>query len=452
MTFKIFSHISREFGVHSLVRASRDVKLLILIKVVRMIAFGQSSIFLVQFFHSHGYPTHLTGAFMSCTLVGDVVISYFLTMNADRLGRRRVLIFGALLMAVPGIIFAVSNNFYVLLLAAILGVISPSGADIGPFKAIEESTLAHLVPKEHRNEIYAWYSFSATLATAFGNFSSGAFVNYLTSSHLDLSLLSAYKLIFVLFAFCGALKLVFSLLLSNNIETEEYLTLKQEESQNARETLPLLNEEIPQSETSFPSKKFSLLPNLSSESTAIVIKLSLLFALDSFASSLVQRTWMSYYISKKFSLSPEVLGSTFFSTGIISAFTMLVSSSIAKRLGPVLTMSLTHLPSSLLLGFIPLPSTFIVTFAIFIFRSCTSHMNIAPRQAFLSMVVKPSERTAVMGWTNVVRTNSQIFGPSITGYLAGKDAQWISFVIAGVLKVVYDLLIVLTFALKSFDY
>lgn len=136
-----------------------------------MLAFGMSSIFLVQFFNVHGYPDDRTGFFMSCTLIGDVIISYFLTMNADRIGRRLVLCVGALLMVASGIVFALSNNFYILLAAAVFGVISPSGADIGPFKAVEESTLAHLVPPDHRNDIYAWYSLASALAAAAGNIS-----------------------------------------------------------------------------------------------------------------------------------------------------------------------------------------------------------------------------------------------------------------------------------------
>lgn len=441
--FTLLSQTAKELGLHSLASSPRDVRLLILIKIVRMLAFGQSSIFLVQFFKAHGYPEDRTGLFMSCTLIGDVIISYILTMNADKIGRRLVLCVGALLMLISGVVFALSNNFYVLLAAAIFGVISPSGADIGPFKAVEESTLAHLVSSEHRNDIYAWYSLGSALAAACGNITGGWLVHLFTI-HFEVELLTAYKIIFAIFAFLGGLKLVFSLLLTPKVESDLYLTAKPRE--DASETTALLA-----TEPEAPKRKFSLLPHLSAESAKIVVQLSILFALDSFASSMVQLTWISYYISSKFNVNPEILGSAFFTTGFIASFAMLISSSISKRLGPVLTMALTHFPSSALLIFLPMPSSFSVTFILLIIRSCTSQMDVAPRQAFLSMVVRSSERTAVMGWVNVVKTCSQIFGPSIAGFLASKQKQWICFVVAGSLKVTYDILILITFALKNVD-
>ncbi|VVT56512.1 uncharacterized protein SAPINGB_P005121 [Magnusiomyces paraingens] len=443
---RILTSFSQEIGLDLLASSSRDVLLLIFIKIARMLAFGMSSIFLVQFFNVHGYPDDRTGFFMSCTLIGDVIISYFLTMNADRIGRRLVLCVGALLMVASGIVFALSNNFYILLAAAVFGVISPSGADIGPFKAVEESTLAHLVPPDHRNDIYAWYSLASALAAAAGNISGGWIVHYLMSNHLQLSELAAYKVVFVIFSLLGALKFLFSLFLTHRVESDDYLSSKS--NIEPTENTSLL--ESPTDTTSQTTKKkFSLLPELSSESVKIVIQLSCLFAMDSFGSSLVQLSWISYYITSKFHINPEILGTAFFITGFIGAFTMLISSSIAKRLGPVLTMALTHFPSSFLIIFIPMPSTFLVTFIILIVRSCTSQMDVAPRQAFLSMVVRSSERTAVMGWVNVVKTCSQVFGPTIAGYLASLHKQWVCFILAGTLKVTYDALILLTFALKD---
>ncbi|VVT54413.1 uncharacterized protein SAPINGB_P004063 [Magnusiomyces paraingens] len=460
-------HIANELGLHSLLSSARDVRLLILIKFVRMVAFGQSSIFLVQFFNAHGYSESLSGLFMSSTLIGDVIISYFLTLNADRIGRRRVLCIGALMMLASGVVFAVSNNFYILLLAAVIGVISPSGSDIGPFQTVEESTLAHLVAPQYRNDIYAWYSLGSALALACGHISGGWLINALTAPRIGLSSLEAYKSIFFIFAIFGGLKLLLSLSLSHKVEAPLYeLSSTSSSSINNKkiehtstppsETTSLLSP--PQTpidqEASLtpitPRRKFSILPELSAASTNIVVKLSLLFALDSFASSLIKSTWVSYYMTKKFNINPTVLGSTFFVTGIIASLAMLVSSSLAKRLGPVLTMALTHFPSSAILIFLPMPASFSAFFILLVLRSCTCQMDVAPKQAFLSMVVLSSERTAVMAWVNVVKTCSQIFGPSIAGFLAHENKQWICFVLAGSLKVLYDILILLTFAFKPF--
>ena len=72
-------------------------------------------------------------------------------------------------------------------------------------------------------------------------------------------------------------------------------------------------------------------------------------------------------------------------------------------------------------------------------------MDNAPRSAFLSAVILPSERTVALGIVNVVKTSSQSFGPVITGALAGAHLFWISFVVAGGIKVMYDLGVLVMF-------
>ena len=90
------------------------------------------------FFSALGYSDHRIGLFMTLTLLGDVFLGTFLTLIADRVGRRKVLMGGSVMMVVSGIVFAIFENFWILLLAAILGVISVTGGDFGPFRSIEE--------------------------------------------------------------------------------------------------------------------------------------------------------------------------------------------------------------------------------------------------------------------------------------------------------------------------
>lgn len=484
-----FRKFSRDIGLVSLLKSPLDVQLLIYMKIVRSFAFGQTSIFLVRFFKVHGFSESLIGIFMSSTLIGDALLSYFLTLNTDRIGRRVVLLFGALVMLLSGIIFAFSNNFYFLLVAAIVGVISPSGSDIGPFKAIEESTLAQLVSVDSRNDIYAWYSLSSNLANALGSFVGGWYIHFL-KHHYDLSDLRAYKTIYIFFAFWGAVKLVLTMFLSSNTESDEYNRKRNHKNNNKNdpylntpsEVTALISDSGSESNTTVPTSssatftnnhdssveachshythpdpmikhqfKLSLLSSLSYESAKIVVQLSIIFAIEGFAASLVPVTWISYYCAQKFNISTQLLGTMFFTTGIIGSFAMLFSSSIARHVGIILTMVLTHLPSSVLVLLLPFPSSFYVTFSMLVLRSCSNQMDTAPRQAFLSMIVHANERTAVIGWINVIRTISQIPGSTITGYFTSKNKQWICFVISGSLKILYDFLIFTTFGLKNIN-
>ena len=92
---------------------------------MRFFAYGGATLILVAYFEELHIPKVQIGLFMTLTLVGDTVISFALTLFADALGRKLVLASGALLMAGSGVVFALSGNFWVLLLAAVLGVISP---------------------------------------------------------------------------------------------------------------------------------------------------------------------------------------------------------------------------------------------------------------------------------------------------------------------------------------
>lgn len=110
------------------------------------------------------------------------------------------------------------------------------------------------------------------------------------------------------------------------------------------------------------------------------------------------------------------------------------------------TMVFTHLPSAIFLALIPIPSTLPVALVFVVLRSCSQSMDVAPRSAFLAAVLKPTERTAIMGFFSVVKTASGSIAPSITGVLAGAGLFWIAFVVAGSLKATYDIGILLVFA------
>jgi predicted MFS family arabinose efflux permease len=122
--------ILRELGLVSLYNSPLDTKLLCSQRFVRLFAYGGSTLILASFLSSLGISDDRIGLFMTLTLVGDVVISFFLTLFADRLGRKAVLLLGSALMCGSGVVFALSGNYWVLLLAAVLGVISPGYAFI----------------------------------------------------------------------------------------------------------------------------------------------------------------------------------------------------------------------------------------------------------------------------------------------------------------------------------
>jgi len=173
----------------------------------------------------------------------------------------------------------------------------------------------------------------------------------------------------------------------------------------------------------------------------MVIKLCLLFAIDSVASGLMPGSWVSFFYSRKFSLAEGTIGTLFFVGMIVASVSNLAAPALAKRIGLIATMVFTHIPASIALALIPLPDNVIISMALFIFRASTNSMDQPPRQAFIAGAVLAEERTAVMGLINVVKTLSQSVGPSFTGILASHGKLWLAFVVAGALKLVYDALL-----------
>lgn len=325
---------------------------------------------------------------------------------------------------------------------------STSGNEIGPFRAVEESTLAQLTSKDQRSDIFAWYTLLGNAGTACGSVASGWIVQALLRGG-NWSETSAYRVIFGIYALLGLFKLLLAFMLSPKCEPErpkqEYQEVHQMddvESESALSDDEANQEEHLQSKARAPlpeMKKRSIWPVISPTSRSILIKLCLLFAVDSFASGLVPLSWITYFFNRKFKIPEGQLGTLFFATNIVSSISNLVASSLAKRIGLIKTMVFTHLPSSIFLALIPLPSQAWLAIIFLALRSSLSKMDQAPRQAFLSAAVLPSERTAVMGVVNVVKTLSQSGGPVVTGWLAGIGKFWIAFLIAGAMKVTYDL-------------
>lgn len=358
---------------------------------------------------------------------------------------------GAALMTGSGIVFAVSGNYWVLVAASILGVISPSGNEIGPFKAIEESTLSQLSPAAIRSDIFAWYTLLGNAGTACGIIICGWLVEWLKTLN-GWTPTRAYRIIFGIYAFLGLVKLALSVMLSEKCEPEpEKQEYEQVTELNDIEVESLLSSDDDDQTAASPpkrepkpspptlKKKRSIWPAISPTSRGILLKLCILFAFDSLASGLVPASWITYFFTTKFSLPEGTIGTLFFITSIIAALSNLVASSISKRIGLLKTMVFTHLPSAIFLALIPLPSNSFVAMTFLVLRACTQNMDQAPRQAFLAAAMLPSERTAVMGVVNVVRALGQSGGPVLTGWLAGTKRFWVAFLLAGALKAGYDL-------------
>jgi MFS family permease len=397
----------------SLANLSRDARLLFLTRFTRLFAYGSLSVILVFYLVGLGLTEAQTGIVLSLTLVGDVVVSLYLTTRADRVGRRRMLIAGALLMIAAGIAFASTSNLIFLIIAGIIGVISPSGNEVGPFLSIEQAALSHVVAPKVRTEVFAWYTLTGSLATAAGSLCGGVVSQSLQK--VVAHPVQSYRVIVISYAFFGALLALLFTRLSPSAEI-------------ASTAAP---------HTSLLERFLGL-----THSRHVILKLSGLFALDSFAGGFVIQSFAAYWFYLRFGVQPRSLGAIFFWANVFAGISALLASRIAARIGLVRTMVFTHLPSNILLILVPLMPTLSLAIAVLLLRFSISQMDVPTRQSYTMAVVAPEERSAAGGITGVARTAGAAISPLFAGLLFARPSLIsVPFFIAGGLKILYDLLL-----------
>src|SRR6266566_1456494 len=195
---------------------TRDAVLLFATRFIRLFAYGSLSVVLVFYLTGLGLSTPQTGVLFTLTLIGDTVISLYLTTRADRIGRRRMLIVGALLMVAAGATFAITRNFLLLTIAATIGVISPSGNEVGPFLSIEQAALSTVVSEQIRTRVFAWYTLAGSFATALGALSTGIITHLLEKT--SMASVDGYRTIVALYASLGVRWLFFLNSLTSAVE------------------------------------------------------------------------------------------------------------------------------------------------------------------------------------------------------------------------------------------
>lgn len=382
----------------------KDIRLLFITRITRMFAYGFLSVSLALYLSRLGLNPQQIGLVFTFTLIGDAVISLWLTTNADRLGRKKMLIIGAALMLMAGAVFAVTREPVLLALAATIGVISPSGKEIGPFLSIEQAGLSQLIPDEKRTSTFAWYNLSGSLALAVGALAGGRVTQALLE--MGVEAVNADRVLVVVYAAFG-------------------LAL-----------MALYTRITPQVEAPSTSAKVRALGL--GNSRGIVLKLSALFALDAFGGAFVIDSFIAYWLSQKFKVEPALLGSVFFGTNLLAGFSALAASRMAKKFGLINTMVFTHIPSNILLILVPLMPSLPLAIGMLLLRFSISQMDVPTRQSYTMAVVSPEERSAASGVTTIARSVGSAIAPSIAGPLLA--TSW-PFFISGGLKIVYDLLL-----------
>jgi MFS family permease len=387
-----------------------DVALLFTTRTLRLFSYGFLAVVLVLYLTSLGLGGVEIGLLLALTLIGDAAISLWLTTHADRVGRRRVLVIGALLVIAAGAVFVATPFYPLLVAAATIGVISPAGNEVGPFLAVEQASLSQLVPARNRTAVFARYQLVGAFATAVGTLAGGVAAQFAINA--GAAPIDAYRLVIAAYAISGAILAGLFLLLSPRVEVPP------------RE---VVDESI--------STRLGL-----HRSRSVVLQLSALFALDAFAGGFVAQSFIAFWFNQRYGLDPAVLGVLLAGANVLAGLSALAAAPLARRFGLVRTMVFTHLPSNVLLLLVPFMPGLGLAAAVLLARFAISQMDVPTRQSYTMAIVAPDERSAAAGVTGIARSVGVSASPLLAGPLYLNAAlSWLPFVISGGLKIVYDI-------------
>jgi MFS family permease len=387
----------------------RPVHLLLAAKGLRAFGDGYVALLLPAYLLNLGYSPLQVGLIATTTLLGSGLLTLLVGLYAHRYHFRSLLLVATMLMAGTGLGFAFATDFWPLVVIALIGTLNPSGGDVSVFLPLEHAVLAQLAEDKRRTAVFARYSVVGSLAAALGSLAAG--LPTWIADTANVTLTAALQAMFVLYAVLAGLTAV------------------------AYRALPTRLGAGPQQRAA---------PLTTSRKT--VYTLAALFSLDAFAGGFVVQSMVALWLYQKFSLSLAAAGNLFFWTGILTACSYVVAARIASRFGLVNTMVFTHLPSSLCLVAIPfMPSLGYVVALLFV-RSALSQMDVPTRSSYVMAIVPPAERPAAASITSVPRSLASAVSPFLAGYLLGVSSFGWPLLIAGTVKIAYDLLLLARFA------
>jgi MFS family permease len=387
---------------------SRDGWLLFATCGVRSFAYGFLSVVLGLYLDAIGLTTAAIGWIFTAALAGGAVMTIVITAVADTLGRKILLISGAILMAIAGWVFAVSNEPIWLAMAAIFGTISPSGKEVGPFLSIEQAILPETTQDQHRTTVFSAYNLIGSLCGALGALAVGL------PSLFSIPQITGYRFLVWGYVICAVVMMVVFALLSPAIETKNQ-TVSQKRVIGVR------------------------------RSRGIVAKLAGLFALDAFAGGFIVQSIVAYWFYLRYKTDLNALGGIFFGTNLLAALSFLAAPVIARRFGLLNTMVFTHLPSNILLLLVPLMPNLELAVVMLLVRNLLSQLDVPTRQSYTMAVVDAEERAASAGILSVSRNSGAALAPLFTGPILAVPSLGLPFLLAGGLKIIYDLWIFVVF-------
>lgn len=369
-------------------------------KAVRLFVFGLVSIMTPIYMATLGYSPFYVGAAIAVIILGNVASNIFLTWYGNYLGRRRSLLLFSSLMFLSGILLFSTSFLPVILIAYLIGNISTTGTEAGPFQSIETGVLPNLVAVEKASRAFGVYNLIGYGASSIGALTA-SIPSYFQNN------LSVFRSLYLVYGLVG-MSLVFLYLMLGNIE-------------------PVQGR----------SKKLGF-GNMMPQTKRHLTKLSIFFSIDAFGGGFVSQSILSYWFYLAYDLSLQSLGIIFLIANMITAISTFGASLLAERLGNFRTMVYTHLLSNVFLVLVPLVGSLLGAVVFLFLRQSISQMDVPTRQAFMAEVFIDQDRVSANAVTNTFRSISGVFGAPISGFVFALGLTSLPILAGGLSKILYD--------------
>jgi len=387
---------------------NRNGKILLAVRPIQAFAGSFVSLFFAIYLISLGLPLWQTGLVLSGGLATSTLFNLVAGYLADRMGRRRLLMFFGLMSTAAGLVFTITNQPMILVVTAVIASMGYGGG-FGAAQMLERVILAQCCEDEERTDLYAIRSTIGSLATAAGSLFTGFLVVIQSLGYVESI---AYRMMFGVFTVLNLIIVFLYLMLDEEAEIEE--------------------EKAVQVALSPETKRYAVL-------------LSILFSMDALGGAFIGRSLAAYWFFERFGLGMDKIGMIFSASSLLAAVSFMLAARISKRIGLINTMVFSHLPANLMMAVIPYMPTLETSLFFYLGRSLLSMMDVPTRQSYTMAIVKPEERSRFQALLNLPRSVTMAIGPGIAAYVMQFVGISMPFLIAGIIKSFYDIALWFTF-------
>lgn len=390
----------------SLPALDRNGRLILAAKGVRAFGAGLAAISLGVYLSELGIEGVLLGTILTSALLGTMILTGVVAILGDRIGRRRLLIAGGLLMGLALFIPVTAADPVVLLLIGLSGVLSVTANESTGIASLDQAALPQTTSARERTSAFSWYNVVAAASAAAGALMVGPAAAL--GAGLGAAGAQRHAVAFIAFALCGAIAARLSAAMDERIDAV---------------------------------RRPAGVRSVGGSSRRTIIRLGALFGLDSFATGLCVQSFLAFWFATRWGLGTAAIGLLFAAGQVLAAASFPVAAQVARRIGLVRTMVFTHIPSSIFLIMVAFAPSAVLAATFLLVRASLAQMDVPARQSYTMAVVDPMDRTAAAAATNLAKSAAQTAGPIVAATLLLPLGLGVPLVACGVLKIAYDVLL-----------